>query len=439
MIRTSVFGLGYVGAVSCACFAKDGLEVIGVDVNPDKVRMINEGQSPIVETQVGELIAAAVAERRLRATVNTREAILATDVSVISVGTPSRPNGSIDLAALERVCEAIGEALSKKDTRHLIVVRSTMLPGTLRRTVIPVLEKSSGKRNGRDFGVAYNPEFLRESTSVSDFYNPPFTLIGRDVPSDGDLAAQLYAAVLAPVIQSSIETAEMVKYVCNAFHALKATFANEIGIVAQSLGVDSHEVMRIACEDTKLNISPKYLRPGFAFGGSCLPKDVRALTQKARERDLELPLLSSLMVSNRAQIDRAMSLVLALRKKKIGIVGLSFKAGTDDLRESPLVILTEGLIGKGCDIKIYDRNISLARLTGANKEYLAKEIPHVSSLLVEDLDELVVSADLLIIGNSDPEFARLPSMCRDGQSVVDLVRIRGFEHRPGVDYHGITW
>jgi GDP-mannose 6-dehydrogenase len=438
-MRVSVFGLGYVGTVACGCLARDGMRVVGVDVNPEKVRMISEGQSPIVEDQIGDLIASAVTNSRLRATVDTAEAVRDTEISIISVGTPSRPNGGVHFDALERVCDAIGRAIARKPDRHLLIVRSTVLPGTVRSLVIPRLEQSSGKKYGTGFGVCYNPEFLRESSSVADYYDPPFTLIGSDACDDGERAAAVYAGVSAPVIHTSIETAEMVKYVCNAFHALKVTFANEIGILSQSLGVDSHAVMHIMCRDTKLNVSARYLRPGFAFGGSCLPKDVRALVQKSRERDLDLPLLQAILGSNRVQIDRALELVLSLRKRKIGVLGLAFKAGTDDLRESPLVTLTEALIGKGCDVRIYDRSILPTRLMGANKEYIEKELPHFSSLMREDLGEVLEHAEVVIVGNASPEFSLLPSLCRDGQTVIDLVRIDGFRQRSGIDYRGITW
>jgi GDP-mannose 6-dehydrogenase len=438
-MRVSVFGLGYVGAVSCGCLARDGFEVVGVDVNPDKVRMINDGISPIIEEQVGDLIATAVAAGRLRATCDTAEAVRATDLSIISVGTPSRPNGGVNFVALERVCEAVGRVMGEKPERHLVVVRSTVPPGTVRNMVIPALERSSGKKWGPGFGVCFNPEFLRESSSVRDYYDPPYTLIGRDNEQDGARAAELYRALSAPAVFTNIETSEMVKYVCNAFHALKVTFANEVGILAQSLAVDSHQVMEIVCRDTKLNISPRYLKPGFAFGGSCLPKDVRALVQKGRERDLELPLLGAILASNRAQVDRALEMILALRRRKIGVLGLSFKAGTDDLRESPLVAVTEALIGKGFDVRIYDRNISLTRLIGANKEYIEKELPHISSLMSESLAEVIAHAEVVVVGNASPEFAGLPSMCRSGQTVIDLVRISGFAQQRQIDYRGITW
>jgi GDP-mannose 6-dehydrogenase len=438
-MRVSVFGLGYVGAVSCGCLGRDGHEVVGVDVNPEKVRLINQRQSPIVEAEVGDLIAHAVGHGRLRATTDVAEAVRATEVSVISVGTPSSPSGAIDLQALERVCEAIGRALADKSERHLVVVRSTVLPGTVRSLCIPRLEASSGKRHGADFGVCFHPEFLRESTSVRDYYDPPFTLIGSDGRIDGQQAALLYPGLAGEVIHTAVETAEMVKYVCNAFHALKITFANEVGALARTLGVDSHEVMEIACRDTKLNISPRYLRPGFAFGGSCLPKDVRALVHKAREHDLELPVLRGMLTSNQLLVERAIQLVLSLRKRKVGMLGLAFKAGTDDLRESPLVALSEALIGKGFDLRIYDRNVNLARLVGANKEHIERELPHLSSILGDDLGAVVAHAEVLVVGNAAPELRALPSLCRDGQVVVDLVRLDGFAQRPGVAYRGITW
>jgi GDP-mannose 6-dehydrogenase len=438
-VRVSVFGLGYVGAVSCGCLAQDGAEVVGVDVNPQKAQLINEGRSPIIEDTIGDIVAEGVRRGRLRATTDVEDAIASTDVSLISVGTPSEPNGSLSLTAVRRVAEEIGAALARKSSRHVVVVRSTVLPGTVRTVVVPALEAASGREAHHDFGVCFNPEFLREGSSVKDYYNPPFTLIGRARDEDGDTASRLYAAVSAEVLFSSIETAEMVKYVSNAFHALKITFANEMGILAQAMGVDSHQVMDLFCRDTKLNISPKYLGPGFAFGGSCLPKDLRALLHKARQNDLHTPLVSSILESNRAQIERAVALVVSLRKKRVSILGLSFKAGTDDLRESPLVTLTETLIGKGFDIRIYDSNIALARLVGANREYIEKEIPHISSLLVGTLHDAVTHGDVLVVGNAAPEFAGLPGLCRAGQTVLDLVRVEGLAGAAGIDYRGIVW
>ncbi len=438
-MKVSVFGLGYVGAVSCGCLCKDGFDVTGVDVNPTKVGLINAGKSPIVEEQIGELIEAGVKAGQLRATTDAKEGARNADLLIISVGTPSRANGGIDFSALERVCQTIGEVIATRNDRPNVMVRSTVMPGTVRGLVVPILEKASGKKAGQGFAVTFNPEFLRESSSVRDYYDPPFSLIGADDPKDGAIAAQIYRNVKAEVLYSSIETAEMVKYVCNAFHALKVTFANEVGIVAQSLGVDSHDVMAIACKDTKLNISPRYLKPGFAFGGSCLPKDVRALVQKGRERDLDLPLLNGVLASNRSQVERAVDMVVGLKKKRIAMLGISFKAGTDDLRESPLVTLTEALIGKGFDLKIYDKNISLTRLIGANKDYVEKELPHLASLLSEDLAAVVNHADIVIVGNASPEFKELAKLCKPGQTVIDLVRIAGLKDAAGISYRGITW
>ncbi len=438
-MRVSVFGLGYVGAVSCGCFANDGFTVLGVDVSATKVALMNDGRSPIIEERIGDLLATAVRDGRLRATTDVEEAVAATDISVVSVGTPGSPNGKLSLDAVERVSEQIGRAIAKKTARHLIVVRSTVLPGSVRSVVVPALERASGKRLGDGFGVCFNPEFLREGSSVEDHYNPPYTLIGSWQREDGERAAALYAKVNAPIHHVSVETAEMVKYACNAFHALKITFANEIGMLSQACSVDSQAVMQLVCADTKLNISPKYLMPGFAFGGSCLPKDVRALLYRAREADVELPMTRSILTSNRQQIDRAIDMVLALKRRKIGMLGISFKAGTDDLRESPLVILTEALIGKGLDVRIFDSEVSIARLVGANKEYIEREIPHIASLLVGELADVVAHGEVLIIGNGSRVFRTLPERIKPGQIVIDLAGIPGLGESPGIDYRGITW
>jgi GDP-mannose 6-dehydrogenase len=415
------------------------MQVIGVDVNPTKVALINDGNSPVVEQGLTDIIGEAARSGRLRATTDVDEAVSQTDVSVISVGTPSRANGSIALAALQRVSEEIGHALAKKSERHVVVVRSTVLPGTVAGVVVPTIEVASGKRHQQSFGVCFNPEFLREGTSVQDHYHPPFTLVGHRNVADARTVAALYEKVDAEVLYTSFETAEMVKYVCNAFHALKITFANEMGILAQTLGVDSRQVMEFLCRDTKLNISPRYLRPGFAFGGSCLPKDVRALLYRARESDLELPLTRSILDSNRKQVDRVVDVVASLGRRKVSVLGLSFKAGTDDLRESPQVALTETLIGKGFDIRIYDNNVTLARLVGANKEYIQKEIPHISSLLLPDLAEVVRHGDILVIGNDSPEFGRLRELPIAGKFIVDLVGIAGLSDAPDIRYTGVAW
>jgi GDP-mannose 6-dehydrogenase len=433
-----VFGLGYVGCVSAACFAREGHEVVGVDVNPVKVEIINSGKSPIVEAGVGELIAEVVAAGRLRATNDSGEAVAASEMSLVCVGTPSRENGSLDLTYVKRVCQEIGAALEGKAARHTVVIRSTMLPGTVEGVVVPTLEVYSGKKAGRDFGVCINPEFLREGTSLKDFYSPPFTLIGADEEETAARVRRLYARVDAPLRVTGVKAAEMVKYACNCFHALKVSFANEIGNVCKGLGIDSHEVMDIFCQDSKLNLSPYYLKPGFAFGGSCLPKDLRAINYKAKELDVEVPLLSAILPSNRRQVERAVEMVLRTGRKRVGVLGFSFKAGTDDLRESPMVALIETLIGKGMQLAVYDRDVSLARLFGANKEYIEREIPHISQLMRADLGEVLEDSDVLVIGNKAEEFRQIEGRLRPDQIVIDLVRL--FDGRASGDtYQGICW
>ncbi|HYP02123.1 MAG TPA: nucleotide sugar dehydrogenase [Pyrinomonadaceae bacterium] len=437
-MRLSVFGLGYVGCVSAACFAREGHEVTGVDVNPTKVGIINEGRSPIVEAGINELFGEMVGARRLRATTDTRDAIANSEVSLVCVGTPSNQNGSLDLTYVRRVCEEIGQVLEGKREGHVVVIRSTMLPGTIERVVVPALEAASGKRAGRDFGVCINPEFLREGTSLKDFYAPPFTLIGADDANVAETVKGLYAGIDAPLYVTSTKSAEMVKYACNCFHALKVSFANEIGNICAGLGIDSHEVMNVFCQDTKLNLSPYYLKPGFAFGGSCLPKDLRAIAYKAKELDLEVPVLSSILQSNRRQIERAVEMIVATGRKRIGVLGFSFKAGTDDLRESPMVTLIETLIGKGMQLAIYDRDVSLARLFGANKDYIEREIPHISQLMCASITEVLEKADVLVIGNKAAEFREIEGRLRDDQTVIDLVRL--FDGRvSGENYQGICW
>jgi GDP-mannose 6-dehydrogenase len=437
-MRISVFGLGYVGCVSAACFAKDGHEVVGVDVNPTKVGIINSGKSPIVEAGVGELIEEMVSSGRLRATSESSEAVMNTDISLVCVGTPSHPNGSLDLTYVKRVCQEIGAALEAKRDRHIVVIRSTMLPGTITGVVIPTLEVYSGKKAGSGFGICINPEFLREGTSLKDFYAPPFTVIGADDEETAIAVKRLYAGVDAPVYLIGVKAAEMVKYACNCFHALKVSFANEMGNIAAAIGIDSHVVMDIFCKDTKLNLSPYYLTPGFAFGGSCLPKDLRAMNYKAKDLDVEVPVLQAVLRSNRAQIDRAVDLVLQTRKKRVGILGFSFKAGTDDLRESPMVALIETLIGKGMQLSIYDRDVSLAKLFGANKEYIEREIPHISQLMRPSIEDVLENTDVVVIGNKAEEFRSITGILRPDQIVIDLVRL--FEDKTtGGSYFGICW
>ena len=438
-MNVSVFGLGYVGSVSAACFAEDGHTVVGVDVAPAKVASLNEGRSPIVEKGLDELIRRNVDHGRLRATTSTADAVGATEISLICVGTPSRKNGSLDLTYLERVAEQIGTALKDKDSYHVVVVRSTVLPGTTHDVVIPALERTSGKKYGSGFGVTVNPEFLREGTAIHDFRHPPLTLVGHNYRSDAAPTQALYAKVDAPLETTSVRTAEMMKYASNTWHALKVTFANEIGNVCKRVGIDSHEVMSIFCKDEKLNLSSYYMKPGFAFGGSCLPKDVRALQYRAKEVDLEMPVIQSILSSNQLQIQHAIDEIVETGRKRIGLLGFSFKAGTDDLRESPIVILAEALLGKGFSLRIYDRNVSIARLVGANKDYINTQIPHLSSLLTEDIDELLAGSDVIVVGNAAPEFGDALTRTRPDQIVLDLVRVKTPREAIKADYHGICW
>jgi GDP-mannose 6-dehydrogenase len=438
-MRISIFGIGYVGCVSAACFAKAGHDVIGVDLNPTKVGIINSGKSPIVEAGIDELIAEMVAAGRLRATTSSCEAICNSEASLVCVGTPSNANGSLDLAHVKHVCEEIGASLKNKKERHTVVIRSTMLPGTIEGLVVPTLETISGKQAGKDFGVCINPEFLREGSSLKDFYAPPFTLIGTDEQETADLVRSLYDGIDAPLFVTALKTAEMVKYACNCFHALKVSFANEIGNICKAVGIDSHEVMNVFTQDTKLNLSPYYLTPGFAFGGSCLPKDLRAINYKAKQVDVEVPVLSSILPSNRLQIERAVNMVLQTGKKKLGVLGFSFKAGTDDLRESPMVTLIETLIGKGLQLAIYDRDVSLAKLFGANKQYIEREIPHISQLMRNSIDEVLRESEIIVIGNKAAEFREIEKKLSKEQIVIDLVRLFDNEVELEGSYEGICW
>jgi GDP-mannose 6-dehydrogenase len=437
-LKISVFGLGYVGAVSAGCLAQDGHEVIGVDPSRTKVDLINAGRCPIIEVDIGEIIAAPVKSGRLRATDDHEEAIKNTELSFVCVGTPSQANGNLDLKYIRRVCETIGTSLKKKTDRHTVVIRSTILPGTMHDIVIPTLEESSGKKAGVDFGVCNNPEFLREGSAVKDFSSPPKTVIGELDRASGDLLASLYAKLHAPFIRTDIETAEMVKYVDNCWHALKIGFANEIGNLCKSFSIDAHEVMKIFCQDKKLNISPAYLLPGFAFGGSCLPKDLRALAYKAKLNDLELPIMNAILPSNELQVAKGVQLITDQGHKRVGVLGFSFKAGTDDLRESPMIEVIERLIGKGYDLRIYDKNVSLASLVGANRDFILNHIPHISRLMVDRIEAVLEHAETIVIGNSDPAFKSVFDRLRDGQHLVDFVRITSHRSENG-KYDGLSW
>lgn len=437
-MNVSVFGLGYVGCVSIACLSKLGHRVWGVDVNSDKVQMMNAGKSPIIEPGVTELLAAGVKQGRIKCTDNPRQAVPETDVSLICVGTPSASNGSLNMTAIESVSEQLGEAIAPKAAHHTAVFRSTVLPGTTNDIIIPAMTRKSDKKVHEDFDVCYNPEFLREGTAVQDYYDPPFTVHGQYRKEAGDKVAELYSDIRAEERRTSYKAAEMLKYACNSFHALKVAFGNGIGTLCKSLGIDSHEVITTFCLDTKLNISSAYLKPAYAFGGSCLPKDLRALQYKAKQLDVHVPVINAVMKSNRMHIERSIDWIIDKGKKKIGVLGFSFKAETDDLRESPTVTLIERLIGKGYDLKIYDSDVSLARIFGANKKYLETGIPHISSLLVSDVNEVIEHADIIIIAKPESRFRDVVQGLPDDKLVYDLVRIaqEGLQ-RDG--YEGICW
>ena len=437
-MKISVMGLGYVGTVSAACLAEEGHEVIGVDPEPLKVELINAGRSPVIEKDLGEILARQVAAAHLSATADVAAAVQHTDLALVCVGTPGVPNGGIDLKFVRRVCEQIGAALRNHHGAPTIVIRSTLLPGSMREVVIPALERHSGKRAGSEFGVCVNPEFLREGTAVNDYFNPPKTVIGEISPASGDLLASLYEGMPCSLIRTDIETAEMVKYVDNAWHALKVGFANEIGNLSKALGVDGHRVMDIFCQDRKLNISASYLKPGFAFGGSCLPKDLRALLYKAKTLDVSAPILGAILPSNEQQVERGVQAVIEKANTKVGILGFSFKAGTDDLRESPIVALAERLIGKGYDLRMYDSNVRLAAIHGANRDYILNRVPHISRLMVPSIDEVIEHADTIVIGNAAPEFRDVPRRLSEGQTLIDFVRVCDSRSIAGV-YEGICW
>lgn len=439
-MRIAVFGLGYVGAVSIAALADAGHELVGVDANPDKVDMVRAGRSPVIEAGVDELMASGVRSLRIRATTDARVAVEVSDVAIICVGTPSLPNGNLDLTQVEKVCGDIGAALAARSAgeRYVVVARSTMLPGSMADIVIPALERSSGLTARVDFGIAFNPEFLREGTAIRDFHQPPFTLIGADDEDSAARVRAIYASVDAENLVVPINVAEMVKYTSNAYHALKVDFANEIGAICKASGIDGRAVMDVFVRDTRLNVSAAYLRPGFAFGGSCLPKDVRALAHHARRNDVKVPLLDAILPGNEAHLERALALVKACGSKRVGVLGFSFKAGTDDLRESPTVELIERLIGKGYDVGVYDRNVSLANLQGANRVYIEREIPHVASLMHTSAATLLDAFDVLIVGNPAAEFVDVLAATEERHTVIDLVGLLP-EPTPRATYHGLCW
>jgi GDP-mannose 6-dehydrogenase len=435
-MRINIFGMGYVGSVSAACLTNHGHTVVGIDIDDLKVDIINSGKSPIIEPGLEKAIKTAVAKGNLRV---TRSEPDKADVSIVCVGTPSNGNGSLKFEYLSKVVEQIGDYLSRIDDHHVVNIRSTVLPGTVENMLIPLIEKKSKKKAGVDFGVCMNPEFMREGTAMYDYVNPPLTMIGELDIRRGDVVAKLYENVKAPMIRKSIRVAEMLKYSCNAFHAMKVSFANEIGNICKSLEIDSHEVMDVFCKDTKLNLSSYYLKLGFAFGGSCLPKDLRAILYKAKELDIEVPLLKRILQSNQNQIEVAFNLIRKSGKKKVGFLGLSFKPGTDDLRESPMVELIEKLIGKGYSICLYDKQVSMAKIFGSNKKYIESVIPHISTLMKKSAAEAIENSEIVVFGKKSKEYQDVLSKINGDKYIIDLARVVSNSKEMDGSYEGICW
>jgi GDP-mannose 6-dehydrogenase len=438
-MKLSVFGLGYVGAVSSACLAKLGHQVIGVDISETKINLINDGRPPIVEDKIGDITSTVVTDGRLRAVSDTKAAVIDSDVSLVSVGTPSSLDGSVSLKAIDSVIEQIGQAIRSKSGCHTVVIRSTVLPGTTEDYIAPALTHASGREIGQDLNLCFNPEFLREGSSVRDFYNPPFTVIGSMTDDGFTILEGMYSEIDAPIVRTTCRIAESVKYVSNVYHAVKITFANEIGALLKSCELDAREAMEIFCQDGDLNISRAYLRPGFAFGGSCLPKDLRAILSLAKSNNIELPFLSSILRSNETHIERAFRLVTSRPRGNVAFFGLSYKAGTDDLRESPLVVLAERLIGRGYELSIVDKNIDIARLTGVNKEFIMREIPHLERLIVRDPVEAIASSDIVVICHADKEAVTAIMNNCENRLIVDLQGLKELQASSGAEYEGICW
>ena len=435
----SIFGLGYVGAVSLACLARDGHRVIGVDIDPAKLELIAAGRTPVVEEGMVDLMRDVVASGRVAVTADTRDAVMRSEISLVCVGTPSAPNGSQNQSAMLRLAEDIGDALRDKSAPHVIVFRSTLVPGTVDDVLRPLIERRSGRKDGVDFHVCFQPEFLREGSSIRDYDKPPFTIVGAGLPPATEKLRALFGHLPCEFYATSIRAAEMVKYCCNNFHALKITFANETARVCEAMGVDPFEVMDLVCKDRHLNISPAYLKPGFAFGGSCLPKDLRATMYFAKVRDVDLPMHGAILASNRNHIEHAIAKVMATGKRRIGMIGLSFKAGTDDLRESPMVLMTEHFIGKGLELLVYDPEVHLSNLLGANRRFIEQHVPHIGSLVRSDIETVIGGSDVLVVGLNDARTLELLRLhTREDQVVVDLVRIEGRQDLRG-GYLGLCW
>ncbi|MHC4985904.1 MAG: nucleotide sugar dehydrogenase [Planctomycetota bacterium] len=437
-MKISVFGLGYVGTVSAACLAELGHEVIGVDVQEHKIKALQSGECVLIEPELSDLLAAGAKAGRLTATADPAEAISQTEVSLVCVGTPSDASGAIDLSYVGEVCEQIGKCLSQSPGHHVVVIRSTTLPGTIQNLVIPALEKASGLTAGKDFGVCTNPEFLREGSAVADFRTPPMIVIGQTTEADGDRLAGVYEGIECETFRCSPDEAMMVKYACNAYHAAKIVFGNEIGSLCTLFGLDSHRVMDVFSQDTHLNISARYLKPGFAFGGSCLPKDVKALMSLAHDGHLPVPMLESLMASNKTLVERGVELILDLKPKRVGVLGLSFKDKTDDLRESPVIEVVERLIGKGVDIVIHDSDVRMSQLFGANLSEIERRLPHLATLLRDDLDEVIAHGEVVVVAKPSAAYKDLPGRLGAEQQVVDLVRLFAPGQIPATQYRNVT-
>jgi len=438
-MKISILGLGYVGAVSLGCLVRDGHEVVGADIDENKLKLIQDGKTPIIEEGMEELMSSVASSGRVSVTTDAVEAVLSTDISFICVGTPSAANGGHDLTAIKRLSEQMADALKKKSDYHVFIIRSTVAPGTVESIIGPIIESRSGKKIGDGFGLGFQPEFLREGSSIRDYDNPPYTVIGADSDRSINVVKEVFQHLPCQFISCSIKTAEMLKFCCNVFHALKATFANEIGRVSQALGVDSHEVMQLVCEDKSLNISTAYMKPGFAFGGSCLPKDLRALVKLAKDNDINIPMLENVLPSNSNHIQHATALIKNTGKKSIGLIGLSFKSGTDDLRESPLVDLVEYLIGKGYDLRIFDPEVNIARLIGANKRYIEESIPHISSLMKSTCKEVIEASDVIVVGLNNKELIEEVNQSLSSKHhIIDLVNLPEKDRLKGT-YQGICW